>query len=121
MQNIKKNTIILIILITLVIITFLLIKIISKNKNIESNKNLEEIKIVTTLYPTYDFAKNIVGDKGDVELLLPLGLEAHSYEPIPGDIIKINNSDIFIYTGEAMEPWVVNIAKQARNERCNYL
>lgn len=65
----------------------------------------EKIQIVATLFPQYDFAREIAGDKAEVELLLPPGIESHSYEPTPSDIMRINRSDLFVYTGEAMEAW----------------
>lgn len=64
-----------------------------------------KIRIVATLFPQYDFARQIAGDKAEVKLLLPPGVESHSYEPTPSDIITISNSDLFIYTGEYMEAW----------------
>lgn len=72
-----------------------------------------KISVVTTLFPQYDFAKIIGGDKVDVTLLLPPGIEAHAYEPKPSDITKINNADIFAYTGEFMEPWAHDIIESA--------
>ena len=72
------------------------------SNSVEDNKKLS---VVATLFPQYDFAKAIGGDKVEVTLLLPPGVESHSYEPTPGDILKINKSNLFIYTGEYMEPW----------------
>jgi len=69
----------------------------------------DKVLIVTTLFPLYDFAKNIGGDKVEVTLLLPPGVEAHAFEPKPSDILKINDADIFIFTGKYMEPWVEDI------------
>lgn len=83
------------------------------NKEITENKQL---KIVTTLFPTYDFSKEIGKDKVDVKLLLPPGIEAHSYEPTPKDIAEINNADIFIYTGDLMEPWVKKLLSSINNK-----
>jgi zinc transport system substrate-binding protein len=65
--------------------------------------------IVTTLFPFYDFTNKLVGDAAEVSLLLPPGVEPHSFEPTPQDIIKIQEADVFIYTGDIMEPWVANI------------
>jgi len=65
----------------------------------------DKVQIVTTLFPQYDFAKEIGQDKVEVSLLLPPGVEAHSYEPTPQDIVEIEEADLFIYTGEGMEPW----------------
>jgi zinc transport system substrate-binding protein len=69
----------------------------------------EKLTVVTSLFPLYDFSRRIGGDTADVSLLLPPGVEAHTYEPTPADIVKINNADIFIYTGKYMEPWVDDI------------
>jgi len=79
----------------------------------KSKTNSEKITVVTTLFPMYDFAKNIGQDKVEVTLLLPPGVEAHAYEPKPSDIAKINEADIFVYTGEFMEPWAHDIIEGA--------
>ncbi len=69
----------------------------------------EGLKVVATLFPQYDFAREIAGDKAEITLLLPPGAEAHSFEPTPADIIKINKADLFIYTGPDMENWAQRI------------
>ncbi len=63
------------------------------------------ITVVTTLFPLYDAAKFIGGDNASVSNILPPGIEAHSFEPKPSDIVKINEADIFVYTGPFMEVW----------------
>jgi zinc transport system substrate-binding protein len=65
--------------------------------------------VVTTIFPQYDFTRQIVGDKADVTMLLAPGAESHSYEPTPQDIIKIQNSDVFIYVGGENDAWVDSI------------
>lgn len=75
-----------------------------------------KLNIVTTLFPQYDFTKQIVGDKGKVTLLLSPGMEAHSYDPTPSDIVKINESDLFIYTGDYMETWAAKIIKSLEKD-----
>ena len=69
----------------------------------------DKIKIVATLYPQYDFAKQIGGEKVEVSMLLTPGTETHTYEPTPQDIINVNDSDVFVYTGKYMEPWADRI------------
>ena len=76
-----------------------------------STSDTDQLQIVTTLFPQYDFARQIAGDKAEVTLLLPPGMESHSYEPTPADIIKINKADLFIYTGESMETWAHKIVE----------
>lgn len=77
--------------------------------NGEEKKDTDKISIVTTLFPDYDFAKQIAGDRADVKLLLDPGVEAHDYDPSPADIIAINKADLFIYTGDNMEQWAQSI------------
>ena len=69
----------------------------------------KKIEIVATLFPQYDFARQIAGDYADVTLLLPPGMESHSYDLRPSDMIKIRESDMFIYTGKYMETWAQTI------------
>ncbi len=75
----------------------------------DSNEPGEQLTIVTTLFPQYDFARSIVGDKGQVKLLLPPGGDSHSFELTASDIMAIKNCDIFVYTGPGMEIWADNI------------
>lgn len=76
-----------------------------------------KLQVITTLFPLYDFTGNIAGNRANVSLLLPPGVEAHSFEPKPGDMVKINAADLFVYTGEYMEPWVERIIKGVDNKR----
>lgn len=66
----------------------------------------DKISIVTTIFPSYDFARQIAGDKADVQLLLKAGEESHAFEPTVNDILAIKNSDIFICIGSLSEVWV---------------
>lgn len=67
------------------------------------------IKIVTTIFPPYDFAREIAKDKADITLLLKPGAESHSFEPTPQDIKTIENADLFIYTGSENDVWVEDL------------
>ena len=69
--------------------------------------------IVATMFPQYCFAKEIAGDRANVEMLLDFGVDAHSYEPTPADIIKISKADLFIYTGNEMELWAKTVLESA--------
>ena len=77
----------------------------------------KKIKVVTTLYPLYDFVKEIGGNSVEVTLLIPPGVEPHSFEPKPRDMITLNDADIFIYTGPLMETWAANIIKGVNNKK----
>ena len=80
------------------------------NTNINTQKS-DKITVVTSLFPEYDFVKQIGKDKVDVKILLPPGTESHTYEPTPKDIVSINEADMFIYTSNQMEPWAEKIAE----------
>ena len=88
------------------------------NKN--SINNSDKFQIVATLFPQYDFAKHIVGDKANVKLLLNSGVETHNYEPTAKDMITIlEDSDLFLYTGTMLEPWTESIIKNLEENNCN--
>lgn len=67
------------------------------------------LKIVTTVFPAYDFARAVAGEHADVTLLLPPGTESHSYEPTPADIVSVEECDLFIYLGGESDAWVDTI------------
>jgi zinc transport system substrate-binding protein len=68
-----------------------------------------KINITTTNFPPYDFVRQIAGDRVNLAMLLPPGSESHSFEPSPRDIITIQNSDIFIYSGGGSDKWIDRI------------
>lgn len=69
----------------------------------------EGLDIVCTVFPAYDFAREIAGEKANVTLLVPPGSEAHSFEPTPQDIIRIENCDLLICNGGESETWLEEI------------
>lgn len=73
--------------------------------NVESDKP----NVIVTLFPQYDMVRSIAQDKVNLEFLLPAGVEPHAYEPTPSTLIKINESDLFIYTSDDMETWISNL------------
>lgn len=75
----------------------------------ENESDDGKISVVTTIFPQYDFVRQIAGDSVDLKMLLKPGEETHSYEPTPQDIIAIQNSDIFIYVGGENDAWVEDI------------
>ena len=72
-----------------------------------------KIQVVCTLFPYYDFARQIGGDDVDVTLVVPAGRETHSFEPTPMDVIRISQADVFIYNGGESEQWVADILDAA--------
>lgn len=70
---------------------------------------LEGLRIVSTVFPGYDFARAVAGDLAEVTLLLPPGMESHSYEPTPADILAVQECDLFICLGGESDAWVDTI------------
>ena len=65
----------------------------------------DKLRIVCTLFVPYDFVREIAGDRVDLTLLLPPGMESHSYDPTPADMKAVSNADLLIRVGENMETW----------------
>lgn len=106
----------LVLLIVLALIPALLIGC-SKRETGSLLKMEEGLKIIATTFAPYDFAKQVVGDEGDVTMLIPPGAESHSFEPTPQDIIKIQNCDVFIYGGGESDEWVTDILASVGSEK----
>ena len=68
-----------------------------------------KLSIVTTIFPAYDFARQVFGDTAEITLLLKPGTESHTYDPSAKDIVKINECDLFIYNGGESDKWVTSI------------
>lgn len=74
-----------------------------------------KLQIVCSCFPAYDFAREIAGDRAQITLLLKPGAEVHSYEPSPKDIIRIQESDLFICNGGESEEWVESLIDDDAN------
>lgn len=84
----------------------------------KADKNSGKIKVVATIFPEYDWAREIIGDTKSAELTLLLanGVDLHSYQPSIQDIAKISTADIFIYVGGESDGWVADALKNATNK-----
>ena len=67
------------------------------------------LKVVTTLFPYYDFVRQVAGDRVELSMVIPAGMDSHSFEPTPKDIRMIQNADILIANGGTMELWVERV------------
>lgn len=79
----------------------------------------EKLSIVTTIFPEYDWVRQILGEKAadaDVTLLLDNGVDLHSYQPTADDILTIANCDLFIYVGGESDEWVEETLATAENK-----
>lgn len=90
-------------------------------QNNTSKNNGGKINIVTTVFPLYDFARNVAGDKANTDMLVTFGADVHSYEPTPRDIIKIIDSDLFINLGSSVDEWTDKVTEAADGKSLNTL
>ena len=65
-----------------------------------------KLKVAVTLFPYYDFVRQIAGDKVDLQMVIPAGMDSHSFEPTPADIRTIQHADVLISNGGTMEHWL---------------
>ncbi|MBQ7689402.1 MAG: zinc ABC transporter substrate-binding protein [Clostridia bacterium] len=76
----------------------------------------QKLKIVATIFPTYDWVRNILGDRltdTELTLLLDNGVDLHSYQPTASDIMRISDCDLFVYVGGASDKWTEDVLTQA--------
>ena len=77
-----------------------------------------KLKVVTTIFPEYDWVRAILGDKVDnaeITMLLDNGVDLHSYQPTADDIVRISDCHLFVYVGGESDGWVENALKNAAN------
>ena len=89
----------------------------SENKTDDANKKLS---VVCTIFPEYDWIRELVGDKKDnyeITYLLDKGVDLHSYQPTAEDIAKIANCDLFVYVGGESDGWVKDALKESKNDK----
>jgi zinc transport system substrate-binding protein len=67
------------------------------------------LKVVTTLFPYYDFVRQIAGDDVELTMIVPAGMDSHSFEPTPADMRTMQAADLMICNGGAMETWVESV------------
>lgn len=82
-----------------------------------AGKDDGRLNVVCTIFPQYDFVRQIAGDKVNLTMLLKPGAESHSYEPTPQDIIKLQDSDMFVYVGGDSDEWVKSILSSMNTDR----
>lgn len=91
----------------------------SDDSKTSKTNNEKKLSIVCTVFPEYDWVKQILGSGGkdaEITMLLDNGVDLHSYQPTADDIIKISNCDMFIYVGGESDEWVEDALKEATNK-----
>ena len=65
--------------------------------------------VVTTIFPYYDFVRQIAGDRVRLKMVVPAGMDSHSFEPTPADMITMQQADLMVCNGGEMEQWVEKV------------
>jgi zinc transport system substrate-binding protein len=68
--------------------------------------------VVASVYPLYEFARAVAGDRAEVVALVPPGVEPHDWEPAPQDVVRIHKAKLFVYNGAGLEPWVEKLSRE---------
>jgi zinc transport system substrate-binding protein len=91
------------------------------NNNNSGTAASNKIKVAASFYPLSDFVRNIGGSRVDVFTLVPNGMEPHDWDPTPNQILDTKSSDVFIYNGAGLEPWVDKIDAKIKLDTSNGL
>lgn len=103
----KKSLIIgMSIAIAAIIAIAMIIDVSEPKQGISLQEKTTKLNVVASFYPLYEFSKNVAGDKAEVSAFIPIGVEPHDWEPSANDILNLKESNIFVYNGVGMEPFV---------------
>lgn len=69
----------------------------------------QKIKAVASFFPLYDFTRNVAGDRADVSVFVPSGVEPHDWEPTPQNVAEAESADLLVYNGAGLEGWIADI------------
>lgn len=103
---------------TLLLALFMLVGALAGCGKQDDTNQTDKLSIVTTIFPEYDWVREILGDKADnaeITMLLDNGVDLHSYQPTADDIVKISDCDLFIYVGGESDGWVEDALRNAAN------
>ena len=70
------------------------------------SNDIQKVRVIASFFPLYDFARNVGGDRAEVSVMVPAGIEPHDWEPTPRDIADAENADMIVYNGAGFERWV---------------
>ena len=102
----------------LLLALFMLVGVLAGCGKQNDTNQTDKLSIVTTIFPEYDWVREILGDKADnaeITMLLDNGVDLHSYQPTADDIVKISDCDLFIYEGGESDEWVEDALRNAAN------
>ena len=83
--------------------------------SVSKEQNNSKLKIVASIFPQYDFARQLAKDKADISMLVTPGAETHGFEPTVSHMKEISDCDIFIYTGGDSDMWIESLLESVDN------
>lgn len=80
-----------------------------QNQPTPSSTETEKVQVVASFFPLYDFARHVGGEKAEVSVMVPAGIEPHDWDPTPMDIASAESADLIIFNGAGFESWVSDV------------
>lgn len=102
----------------IIAVIFCLILVFTMSACGADNSNSGKINVVTTIFPVYDWVRNIAAgvDEVEVTMLIDSGVDLHSFQPTTKDILKITGSDMFVFIGGESDKWVDDALNESTNK-----
>lgn len=79
--------------------------------SVHAGAHAAKVRIMASVFPLAEFAASVAGGRGDVDLLIPPGAGIHTWQPRPGDIRRLASSDLFLFVGANLEPWLPGLLR----------
>lgn len=98
---------------TFLLILVLMTSLLSCQRGQEAPRQSDTLHVTATIFPVYDFARNVGGDKVNVTMLLPPGADTHHFDLRPDDIARVTQADVFLFTTFELERWAYKIINAA--------
>ncbi len=73
--------------------------------------------VVTTIYPLWEFSRQVAGDRAEVVVLVPAGVEPHDWEPAPRDVSQVRRAAVFVHTGTDLDGWAGKLLAELTDRR----
>jgi zinc transport system substrate-binding protein len=89
----------------------------SPSGNISNPSSTPSLKVLATFFPVYYDAIDVLGDKGNVTLLIPFSIDVHEFEPTPSAIQLVGQADVLVYNGAGLEPWIPQLIQSVGNSK----
>lgn len=82
----------------------------------QADQDQDQLQVTASFFPVYEFAREVAGDRAQVDMILSSNQDAHSFEPSPQDIAQVDQSDVFVYSSDEMEFWAGDLLEAVENE-----